>query len=157
MFLNFSSNGELKKTVELPHTISNWVGKALCVSETEGFGMSSPSEIEAFQPFFLEIHLPYSVKRTEKLKLKVSVFNYANQALSVRLTLGRSETIRIVGDEKASDNSVQLCIPSQANLVHHFFVYSTELGRHNVTVTAAIDDTYPGECGASSAVYKGVR
>lgn len=120
--------------------------------------MSSSSEIEAFQPFFIEIHLPYSVKRTEKLKLKVSVFNYANQALPVRLTLGRSETIQIVGDEKkANDNSAQMCIPAQSNLVHYFIVYSTELGRHNVTVTAAIDDAYPGECGASSALYTGAR
>jgi len=157
----YSSNGELKKTVELPHTISNWVGKALCVSETEGVGMSSPSVIEAFQPFFLELHLPYSVKRTEKLKLKVSVFNYASQALPVRLTLGRSETIQIVGGDKNSnkmeDNSVQLCIPPQSNLVHYFLVYGTQLGRHNVTATAAIDDAYPGECGGSSVVYNGAR
>ena len=36
----FSSNGELKKLVELPHKITNWVGRALCVSESQGFGMS---------------------------------------------------------------------------------------------------------------------
>ena len=113
--------------------------------------MSSPAEIEAFQPIFLELHLPYSVKRTEKLKLKVSVFNYAKQALPVRLTLDRSvsETIQIVGNG-TSDYSVQLCVSPQANLVHHFLVYATELGRHNITVTAAIDDMYPGECGSSS-------
>ena len=149
-FVVSSFKGELKTTVELPHTISNWVGKALCVSETDGFGMSSPAEIEVFQPFFLELHLPYSVKRTEKLKLKVAVFNYAKQALPIRLTLDRSEAIQVVGNGTSDYSSAQLCVPPQTNLVHHFHVYATELGRHNITVTAAIDDAHPGECGSSS-------
>ena len=124
--------------------------------------MSLPSEIEAFQPFFVELHLPYSVKRTEKLKLKVSVFNYASQSLPVRLTFGHSETIQLVGKENSkqngiSDYSVQLCIPPKSNLVHHFVIYATQLGRHNVTVTATIDDLFPTECGSSSVVYQGVR
>ena len=151
--------GEWKKSVELPHTITNWVGRALCVSESHGFGMSSPSEIEAFQPFFLELHLPYSVKRTEKLKLKVSVFNYATQSLPIRLTLAQSETIQLVpnGNDSLIDYSAQLCILPKSNLVHHFVVYANQLGRHNVTVSAAIDDLFPTECGSSSVVFQGAR
>jgi hypothetical protein len=71
--------------------------------------MSSAANIEAFQPFFVELHLPYSVKRTEKLQLKISVFNYAPHPLPIRLTLGYSEQFELMN---VSD-SVILCVPAR--------------------------------------------
>lgn len=142
-FSTHSSKGNLKKTVELPHTVTTWVGRALCVSEREGFGMSSAANIEAFQPFFLEIHLPYAAKRTEKLKTKVSVFNYAPHALPVRLTLARSEQFELLDKSP----SASFCIPARNKIVHHFLVSPTELGTHNFTVEAIVDETFPGHCG----------
>lgn len=60
----------------LPHTITDWVGHAVCVSLEDGLGIAPPTTITAFQPFFLDYSLPYSVKRGEILHMKVSVFNY---------------------------------------------------------------------------------
>ena len=129
--------------MELPHTVTTWVGRALCVSESNGFGMSPLAEIEAFQLFFLELHLPYATKRGEKLQIKVSVFNYAGSDLPVRLTLAYSEQFELLSD---TDSAI-LCIPAKNNKVHQFLVHAIELGHHNVTVSAVIDDSFPGECG----------
>ncbi len=129
--------------VELPHTVTTWVGRALCVSESEGFGMSSAENVEAFQPFFLELHLPYSAKRTEKLQIKVSVFNYAPHSLPVRLTLPYSEQLELLSEK----DSVSFCIAPRSNIVHHFLVHVTELGTHNVTIEATVDESYPQQCG----------
>lgn len=138
-----SSLGESSKTVELPHTITTWVGRALCVSESHGFGMSSIADIEAFQPFFLEMHLPYSVKRSEKLELKISVFNYASHSLPIRLTLAYSEQFELLSDS----DSILLCVPAKDSLVHHYVIHAIDIGTHNVSASATIDDHYPGECG----------
>ena len=138
-----SSQGEYGKAVTLPHTITTWVGRALCVSESHGFGMSSPANIEAFQPFFVELHLPYSVKRTEKLQLKISVFNYAPHPLPIRLTLDYSEQFELMN---VSD-SVLLCVPARDSVVHHFLIHAIEMGTHNVSASATIDENYPGDCG----------
>lgn len=108
--------------------------------------MSSAVGIEAFQPFFLEIHLPYAAKRSEKLKAKVSVFNYAPHSLPVRITLVNSEQIQLLD---ASD-SKSYCIPAKNNIVHHFLVSPTELGTHNITVTAIVDEAFPGQCGSDT-------
>jgi hypothetical protein len=105
--------------------------------------MSSAASIEAFQPFFVELHLPYSVKRTEKLQLKISVFNYAPHPLPIRLTLGYSEQFELMN---VSD-SVILCVPARDSVVHHFFIHAIEMGTHNVSTFATIDDNYPGDCG----------
>lgn len=147
-----SNDGEWNETFELPHTITTWAGRALCISEEAGFGLSSVSEIEVFKPFFLELFLPYSVKRTEKLKVKVSIFNYVRHSLPVRLTLVYSEQLELLSE---SDTEI-LCVLPQNNKVHNFLIHGFELGRHNVTVTGVIDDTYSGECG-SSTVYSSAR
>lgn len=133
----------MSQEVELPHTITTWIGRVLCVSESHGFGMSPAVNIEAFQPFFAELHLPYSVKRTEKLQLKISVFNYAPHSLPIRLTLAYSEQFELMSDS----DSVLLCVPSKNSLVHHFFIHAIEIGKHNVSASATIDENYPGECG----------
>ena len=126
----------------------------MCVSEENGFGLSSVSEVEAFQPFFLELHLPYSVKRAEKFKVKVSIFNYARHVLPIRLTLVYSEQLELLSE---SDIAI-LCVSPQNNQLHNFIVHGTELGRHNVTVTGEIDDTNPGQCDSSSSiVYQSAR
>jgi len=65
------------------------------------------------------------------------------------LTLVHSETIPhiLVQNEKDSgDNSAQLCIPPISNLVHDFVIFATQLGHHNATVTAVIEEFYRAEC-----------
>lgn len=141
--VTLNSKGEFGKAVTLPHTITTWVGRALCVSESHGFGMTAAVDIEAFQPFFVEVHLPYSVKRTEKLQLKISVFNYAPHSLPIRLTLAYSEQFELISDS----DSTLLCVPARNNVVHHFVIHAIEIGKHNVSVSATIDDNFPGECG----------
>ena len=127
----------------MPHTITTWVGSALCVSKEQGFGMSDPSSIEAFQPFFLEVHLPYSVKRDEKLQIKVSVFNYLSYDIPIKLTLEKSKSFKLF----VGSNSVKFCLPSRNSVVQQFGMYALELGSRNVTVTAVIDDSFVGACG----------
>jgi len=71
-------------TVErtLPHTITDWIGYTACISP-HGLGIAPPTTITGFQPFFLDYSLPYSVKRGEMLRMKVSLFNYMQHSLPV--------------------------------------------------------------------------
>ena len=93
------------------------------------------------------------MKRTEKLKVKVSIFNYARHAIPVRLTIAYSEQFELLSE---SDTEI-LCILPQNNQVHNFVVNAIELGRHNVTVTGVVDETFSGECGSSIAIYPSAR
>ena len=104
--------------------------------------MASGAGIEAFQSFFLQVHVPYAAKRTEKLQVKVSVFNYIGDDLPVRLSLLDPSGYRLVGEP-----SVQLCVPARDNVVHRFTIDVDQLGTHNVTVSAVVDGEYPGLCG----------
>lgn len=74
--------------------------------------------------------------------MKVSVFNYVGDDLPVRLILEHSDQYQLIGEP-----SVQLCIPARDNAVHRFTIDADQLGTHNVTISAVIDDEYPGQCG----------
>lgn len=85
----FYCRKEGKVTIErtLPHSITDWVGYTACISPTHGLGIAAPTTITGFQPFFLDYSLPYSVKRGEMLRMKVSLFNYMQHSLPVSLAL----------------------------------------------------------------------
>ena len=70
---------------KLPDTITTWTGSAVCTNAVKGVGVSETVNITAFQPFFVEPVLPYSVKNGEILPLKVSVFNFAKDKLPVSI------------------------------------------------------------------------
>lgn len=66
----------------MPDTITTWGTEAFCLS-SEGFGLAPPVELTVFQPFFLELSLPYSMIRGEQFELKATVFNYLSKCIMV--------------------------------------------------------------------------
>ncbi len=77
-------DGSIVVRDEIPHSITEWVASAVCTNARTGLGVSAPSTIKAFQPFFASFTLPYSVVRGETVPVKVTVFNYLDDCLVVR-------------------------------------------------------------------------
>ena len=58
------------------------------VDPFSGFGMTKmPRKLEVFQPFFVSLNLPYSVKRGEIIAIPIVVFNYMDHDLDAEVTL----------------------------------------------------------------------
>uniref|UniRef100_A0A8C7AUM9 Alpha-2-macroglobulin n=1 Tax=Neovison vison TaxID=452646 RepID=A0A8C7AUM9_NEOVI len=74
------SSGVAEVGVTVPDTITEWKAGAFCLSNDTGLGLSLPASFRAFQPFFVELTMPYSVIRGEAFTLKDTVV--ALQALS---------------------------------------------------------------------------
>uniref|UniRef100_A0A8C4UZH8 OVOS protein n=1 Tax=Falco tinnunculus TaxID=100819 RepID=A0A8C4UZH8_FALTI len=77
------SRGEVNVPYTIPDTITEWKASAFCMQDDAGFGISSPVTLTAFQPFFVDLTLPYSVIRGEKFNLIANVFNYLNKCIQV--------------------------------------------------------------------------
>lgn len=75
VFAASRESGETDVALTVPDTITTWETEAFCVSP-QGFGLAPRKEITVFQPFFLELSLPYSIVRGEQFELKATVFNY---------------------------------------------------------------------------------
>ncbi|XP_009465526.1 PREDICTED: alpha-2-macroglobulin-like [Nipponia nippon] len=88
--VSVNSEGNADLDVTIPDTITEWKANAFCTSADTGFGLSPTVSLRAFQPFFVELTLPYSVVRGESFTLKATVFNYLNACIRVSVSLAES-------------------------------------------------------------------
>ncbi|XP_065328025.1 alpha-2-macroglobulin-P-like [Pelmatolapia mariae] len=67
--LEVGVNGKRDVSLTVPDTITTWEMDAFCLS-SQGFGLAPRKEMKVFQPFFLELTMPYSIIRGEHFELK---------------------------------------------------------------------------------------
>ncbi|XP_037800673.1 C3 and PZP-like alpha-2-macroglobulin domain-containing protein 8 [Penaeus monodon] len=87
------------RQLELPDAATEWVGRAVCAHPQKGVGLSERASITAFTPFFSDLTLPPSVRRGEVLPVRISVFNYLDQSLPIRVILEESPEYEVVEGE----------------------------------------------------------
>ncbi|XDV11099.1 hypothetical protein PO909_000127 [Leuciscus waleckii] len=76
------NTGSTRVPLTVPDTITTWETEAFCLS-SKGFGLAPPALLTVFQPFFLELSLPYSIVRGESFELKATVFSYLSKCIMV--------------------------------------------------------------------------
>uniref|UniRef100_A0A1B0BJ29 TEP1-F n=1 Tax=Glossina palpalis gambiensis TaxID=67801 RepID=A0A1B0BJ29_9MUSC len=87
-----NKTGLLTLAKTLPDTITSWVISGFAVSEKTGLGMTEkPFKINVFQPFFIDVNLPYSVKRGEVIAIPVIIFNYMDKTLDAEITMDNTD------------------------------------------------------------------
>ena len=116
-----------------PHKITSWVGEAICMNDALGLGVSKPSTLLVNQDFFAEIRLHYSVKRGETFPLNVTVFNYLDQELPIRVKLLISQQ-----EVQTEQTEFDICVGKKDNKVITMKTTALKLGELNVTVEAKI-------------------
>ena len=101
--------------------------------------MAEPDNLLVKQDFFAEINLPYSVKRGEVFPLNISVFNYVEQDLPIRINLMTDNE-----EIEAAITEVDICVKAKNNHVESLKVSALELGEVNITVKATIENDISG-------------
>ncbi|KAM7180777.1 alpha-2-macroglobulin-like [Macrochelys suwanniensis] len=127
------SVGSAELAVTIPDTITEWKASAFCTSSDTGFGLSPTVSLRAFQPFFVELTLPYSVVRGEAFTLKATVFNYLTRCIRVSVSLSPSDDFRATPVEKAEE-SYCLCVNGRKTV--SWAVTPKSLGNVNFSVSA---------------------
>ncbi|XP_076201767.1 ovostatin-like [Aptenodytes patagonicus] len=127
------SRGQVNVFYTIPDTITEWKASAFCVQDDAGFGISSPVSLTAFQPFFVDLTLPYSVIRGEKFNLIANVFNYLNKCIQVSAILAKSSDYKaeILSPE---GNTARVCANERKTYI--WAVSPRKLGEVKFTITA---------------------
>ncbi|NXL86371.1 A2MG protein, partial [Alectura lathami] len=107
--VSVNSEGNAELDVTIPDTITEWKAGAFCVSSDTGFGLSPTVSLRAFQPFFVELTLPYSVVRGEAFTLKATVFNYLTACIRVSVSLAKS-THFVAASAEEEEESYCICL-----------------------------------------------
>ncbi|NXU42726.1 A2MG protein, partial [Drymodes brunneopygia] len=140
-----SSEGKADLEVTIPDTITEWKANAFCTSVDTGFGLSPTVSLRAFQPFFVELTMPYSVVRGESFTLKATVFNYLPACIRVSVTLAQSAHFLATLVEKEKESH---CLCESARKTVAWLVTPKSLGQVEFSVTTeALQNQQP--CGNS--------
>ncbi|KAM3913262.1 LOW QUALITY PROTEIN: alpha-2-macroglobulin-like protein 1 [Leptodactylus fuscus] len=120
-----------------PDTITDWNAGAICMGPS-GFGMSPTSSLRVFQPFFVDLTLPYSVLRGETFTSKASVFNNLKHCIKVQTTMKTTDELE---ETKCDDCQYSSCICPDESKTFHWNLKAKKLGEVNITVTTEAVDT----------------
>uniref|UniRef100_A0A8B9TDE5 Alpha-2-macroglobulin n=1 Tax=Anas platyrhynchos TaxID=8839 RepID=A0A8B9TDE5_ANAPL len=138
-----SSEGNAELDVTIPDTITEWKANAFCTSSDTGFGLSPTVSLRAFQPFFVELTLPYSVVRGEAFTLKATIFNYLTACIRVSVSLAKSTHFLAAPVEK-EEESYCICLNERKTVA--WAVTPKSLGQVEFSVSAeALQNQQP--CG----------
>ncbi|XP_028274575.1 alpha-2-macroglobulin-like [Parambassis ranga] len=125
-------SGKKDVSLTVPDTITTWETEAFCLSP-QGFGLAPRKNFTVFQPFFLELTMPYSIIRGEHFELKATVFNYLTSCIMISVTPTPSLEYNLTplsGDQYTS------CLCASERKTLSWTMVPSVLGALNVTVRA---------------------
>uniref|UniRef100_A0AAY5KIV0 Alpha-2-macroglobulin-like n=1 Tax=Esox lucius TaxID=8010 RepID=A0AAY5KIV0_ESOLU len=125
-------SGSADVSLTVPDTITTWETEAFCLAPG-GFGLAPPVELTVFQPFFLEITLPYSIIRGENFDLKATVFNYLSKCIMVAVTPAPSLDYTLT---PLNDVQYSSCLCANERKTFSWTMSPSALGVLNVTISA---------------------
>ncbi|XP_053279686.1 alpha-2-macroglobulin [Pleuronectes platessa] len=126
------ASGTKDVSLLVPDTITTWETEAFCLSP-QGFGLAPRKEITVFQPFFLELTMPYSIIRGEHFELKATIFNYLSSCIMVSVTPAHSLDYTLT---PLSGDKYKSCLCGNERLTLSWNMSPTALGVVNVSVSA---------------------
>ncbi|KAF3816366.1 hypothetical protein GH733_014539 [Mirounga leonina] len=124
------SSGVAEVGVTVPDTITECKAGALCLSNDTGLGLSLPASLRAFQPFFVELTMPY---RGEAFTLKATVLNYLPKCIWVSVELKASPAFLQSQNEKGKES---YCICANERQTLSWTITPKTLGNVNFSVCA---------------------
>ncbi|RXN23913.1 alpha-2-macroglobulin-like protein [Labeo rohita] len=130
--LHNRDSGSAQVPVTVPDTITSWETEAFCLS-SKGLGLAPPAQLTVFQPFFLELSLPYSIIRGEIFELKATVFNYLSKCIMVKVTPAPSSDYTL---KASSDDQYSSCLCANGRKTFKWILTPSVLGVLNITVSA---------------------
>ncbi|KAM9277694.1 alpha-2-macroglobulin-like protein 1 [Cariama cristata] len=136
--VSVGDDGHVSLQVAVPDTITEWNANTFCVADI-GFGFSPLTTLRVFQPFFVDLSLPYSVIQGETFSLKATVFNYLSDCIQVRTTL--TETPELMMDTCPGCQFTS-CLCANEAKTFMWNVTATRLGKVNVTVSSVAEDSH---------------
>ncbi|CAM4321195.1 unnamed protein product [Leuciscus chuanchicus] len=126
--------GSTQVPLTVPDTITTWETEAFCLS-SKGFGLAPPALLTVFQPFFLELSLPYSIVRGESFELKATVFSYLSKCIMVKVTPASSTAFTL----KPYTDPYSSCLCANGRKTFKWVLSASVLGTVNVTVSASAE------------------
>ena len=122
--------GQASVPVQAPDSITTWMLRGVALSQEHGLGIAE-AELRVFQPFFLQVDLPYAAVRGEEFPVKVALYNYLDTPQEFFVELEEREDFELLD---VASKSVTVAPSDIGGL--EFRIRLTDLGQVPIKVTA---------------------
>jgi CD109 antigen len=144
-------DGKASLPVEAPDSITTWVLRAVALSPDKGLGIAE-SELRVFQPFFIQVDLPYSAIRAEEFPVKVALYNYQDSPQEFFVEMEGADWF-----ESIDTTSKSVTVAGNDIGGVEFMIRPTKLGVQEIKVTARSSEDADAVVKKISIVPEGVE
>ena len=127
--------GRATLPVEAPDSITTWILRGVALSKEHGLGIAE-AELRVFQPFFVQVDLPFSAVRGEEFPVKIALYNYLDSPQEFFVELEQSDDFDLLDDRT---KAVSVAANDVSGL--EFKIRLTELGNVSIKVVARSRDS----------------
>lgn len=143
---DFNGKRILKRKV--PDSITEYVLTAFSIDPEVGLSiLNEPKILKVFQPFFVSIQLPYSIKRGETVIIPFTVFNYQDFSISAELIIQNEfndyEFIEPIENDQKT-NKIQLNISANGNKTIRVSIKPKKVGKIPIKAIAMYGEISDG-------------
>jgi CD109 antigen len=122
--------GRSTQKLTAPDSITTWMLRSVALSKEKGLGIGE-AELRVFQPFFLQVDLPYSVIRSEEFPVKIALYNYETTARQYTVELDEAPWFTLL------ENRTKTVTVDASNVgAASFMIRPTGIGVGQLKVTA---------------------
>lgn len=128
--LTTDASGRAVQRVTAPDSITTWMLRAVALSKEHGLGIAE-AQLRVFQPFFVQVDLPFSALRGEEFPAMIALYNYQTSAEQFTVELAEGDWFDLL-ETATKTVTVQ---PNSVGAVE-FMIRPTGLGVRTLSVTA---------------------
>ncbi|CAM9437423.1 unnamed protein product [Lampetra planeri] len=132
-----ASGKHLQIRLQLPDTITTWNMQAVSISKTRGVCLADPLLLVSTKDFFIKLHLPYSVKRGEQTEIRVILYNYLEESLTVLTEMDNVESICSTSKSGAKPNQ-KSTVKAKGAMVVSFPIVPLKIGEHQISIRSRV-------------------
>ncbi|KAM9493800.1 complement C3-like [Clarias gariepinus] len=118
----------------LPDSITQWGILGISVSPSTGFCVAEPFNVRAWKPFFVNLRLPRTAARNERVEVKAVLHNYLNKDLKVLVVLSKTQDVCSVAFTE--DHKQEVLVRARSSMLIPYTVIPLQVGEFPLQVTA---------------------
>eukprot|EP00057_Strongylocentrotus_purpuratus_P031565 XP_785018.3 PREDICTED: C3 and PZP-like alpha-2-macroglobulin domain-containing protein 8 [Strongylocentrotus purpuratus] len=131
--------------LQVPDSITTWQTDVVALSQAHGMGVATTAPLVAFKEFFVEYTLPYSVIRGEQLRVPLTVFNYLDVCVKVRVSMQIQEGVKFL-NHGGRGHTFDQCLQAKESLTTQVELVFNELGQKRIHAGAEALMTMSCDC-----------
>ncbi|XP_074839734.1 ovostatin-like [Carettochelys insculpta] len=142
-----NATGQANTVFTIPDSITKWKASAFCLEKQAGFGISETISLTAFQSFFVDLAMPYSIIHREVVLLRANIFSYRNECIRVGILLATSQDYEA---QLLSPQTDDECVCASERKTYVWNIIPKKLGDVTFNVTAETKQS-AGRCGNTTS------